>query len=285
MDAPIGYIATLKEFSKKNKKFEDIWDNEDNGEIYHFIGKDIAYFHALFWPSILNGAGYRTPNGIFCHGFLTVDGKKMSKSRGTFIKASDYLKYLDPEFLRYYFASRLNDNIEDIDLNFDDLISKINSDLIGKFINIASRTQNFLVKLNGSKIVTGSLSKSDEFADIYKEIIYQIDNKEYSKALKNIMSLADKINAYVSKEEPWKKAKNGDEAGCLKVCSEALNVFKDLTILMQPFLPDITSKALEMLNLEKLDYTDLNTDNIRNVDKFKPFIKRLEKSEFEGILD
>ena len=162
MDAPIGYIAALQEFAENNNRYENIWNDEKDGEIYHFIGKDIAYFHALFWPSILKGSGYRAPNGIFCHGFLTVDGKKMSKSRGTFIKASDYLKYLDPEFLRYYFASRLNDSIEDIDLNFDDLVKKINSDLIGKLINLASRCSAFLEK-NSNLMLSEELENKAKF--------------------------------------------------------------------------------------------------------------------------
>ena len=166
--APIGYISAFEEYSKNNgNKFDGIWQNEDHGEIYHFIGKDIAYFHSLFWPSILNGAGYRTPNSVYCHGFLTVNGKKMSKSRGTFIKASDYLKHLDPEFLRYYFASRLNDSIEDIDLNFDDLTKKINSDLVGKLINLASRCSSFLEK-NSDLMLSKKIRKQRKIYRIFE---------------------------------------------------------------------------------------------------------------------
>ena len=170
VDAPIGYISAFEEYSKNNgNKFDGIWQNEDHGEIYHFIGKDIAYFHSLFWPSILNGAGYRTPNSVYCHGFLTVNGKKMSKSRGTFIKASDYLKHLDPEFLRYYFASRLNDSIEDIDLNFDDLTKKINSDLVGKLINLASRCSSFLEK-NSDLMLSKKLENKEKFTEFLNDV-------------------------------------------------------------------------------------------------------------------
>ena len=203
MDAPIGYIAAFEEYSKKNNKFEGIWDKEEEGEIYHFIGKDISYFHALFWPSILNGAGYRTPTGIFCHGFLTVDGKKMSKSRGTFIKASDYLKYLDPEFLRYYFASKLNDGIEDIDLNFDDLTKKINSDLVGKLINLASRCSAFLEK-NSDLMLSKDLEDKEKFK-IFLTDIDEIKNfyaeRKYSNAISKIMLMTDKANQYINEKK------------------------------------------------------------------------------------
>ena len=222
---------------------------------------------------------------VFVHGFLTIEGMKMSKSKGNFILADKALDYAPADYYRYYLSSKLNTDISDIDFSLDDFIQKVNSDLIGKYINIGSRTQNFLVKLNDSKIVANSLSKSKEFNATYKEIISQIDAKEYSKALKNIMMLADKVNAYVSIEEPWNKAKNGEEEKCLIVCSESLNVFKDLTILLQSFMPDITSEVLSMLNLQKLDYSDLGLDNIKSVQKFKPFIRRLEKTEFNGILE
>ena len=285
MDAPVGYLASIKHWAHSQKiNFTELMHEQDT-KLVHFIGKDIVYFHLLFWPAMLKTAEIHNLEEVFVHGFLTIEGMKMSKSKGNFILADKALDFADADYYRYYLTSKLNTDISDIDFSVDDFIQKVNSDLIGKYINIASRTQNFLVKLNDSKIVPNSLSKSNEFDDIYHEIIAQIDTKEYSKALKNIMMLADKVNAYVSTEEPWSKAKQGNEADCLKVCSEALNVFKDLTILMQSFIPGIASKIFHMLNLDKLDYSDLNTDNITTVQKFKPFIGRLEKNEFEEILD
>ena len=285
MDAPVGYLASIQNWAESlNHNFNDLMNSKDT-KLIHFIGKDIVYFHLLFWPAMLKTAGIESLDEVYVHGFLTIEGKKMSKSKGNFILADKALDYAPADYYRYYLSSKLNTDISDIDFSLDDFIQKVNSDLIGKYINIGSRTQNFLVKLNGSKIIPNSLSKSQEFKDNYAEIISQIDAKEYSKALRNIMMLADKINAYVSKEEPWDKAKNGDEETCLKICSESLNVFKDLTILLQSFIPEITSQALSMLNLEKLTYSDLGLDSINSVQKFKPFIRRLEKSEFEGILD
>ena len=285
MDAPVGYLASIKNWAESsNIHFDDLINNKDT-KLIHFIGKDIVYFHLLFWPAMLKTAEVESLEEVFVHGFLTIEGMKMSKSKGNFILADKALDYAPADYYRYYLSSKLNTDISDIDFSLDDFIQKVNSDLIGKYINIGSRTQNFLVKLNDSKIMANSLSKSKEFSATYKEIISQIDSKEYSKALKNIMMLADKVNAYVSTEEPWNKAKNGEEEKCLIVCSESLNVFKDLTILLQSFMPEITSEVLSMLNLQKLDYSDLGLDNIKSVQKFKPFIRRLEKTEFNGILE
>jgi methionyl-tRNA synthetase len=285
MDAPVGYLASIENWTKSLQiNFNDLI-NDQNTKLVHFIGKDIVYFHLLFWPAMLKTAEIESLDEVFVHGFLTIEGMKMSKSKGNFILADKALDYAPADYYRYYLSSKLNTDISDIDFSLDDFIQKVNSDLIGKYINIGSRTQNFLVKLNESKIVANSLKKSHEFADTYKEIISQIDAREYSKALRNIMMLADKVNAYVSTEEPWNKAKNGMEKECLEVCSESLNVFKDLTILLQAFMPEITSEVLSMLNLDKLNYSDLGSDNIESVQKFKPFITRLEKTNFEGILD
>jgi len=283
MDAPIGYIATLKEYSKKNKKFEDIWDNEDNGEIYHFIGKDIAYFHALFWPSILNGAGYRTPNGIFCHGFLTVDGKKMSKSRGTFIKASDYLKHLDPEFLRYYFASRLNDNIEDIDLNFDDFVSKINSDLIGKLINLASRCSTFLEK-NSNLMLSEQLDDAEQFKIFVKDIekvkkLYS--DRKYSNAINKIMSMTDKANQYINEKKPWAV---DDLNHVQKIATQGLNYFRTLVILLSPVMPDLLKHSENMFNEKNLLW-DNSLEPLLNskIKKFKVLKNRIQKDDVQKL--
>ena len=260
MDAPIGYIAAFEEYSEKNNKFKGIWDKEEEGEIYHFIGKDISYFHALFWPSILNGAGYRTPTGIFCHGFLTVDGKKMSKSRGTFIKASDYLKYLDPEFLRYYFSSKLNDGIEDIDLNFDDLTKKINSDLVGKLINLASRCSAFLEK-NSDLMLSKDLEDEEKFK-IFLTDINEIKNfyeeRKFSNAISKIMLMTDKANQYINEKKPWSIQ---DLEEVQKISSQGLNYFRTLVILLSPVMPDLQKKTEDM----SVSYTHLTLPTILRV--------------------
>ena len=283
MDAPIGYIAAFEEYSEKNNRFEGIWNNEDKGQIYHFIGKDIAYFHSLFWPSILNGAGYRTPNGIFCHGFLTVDGKKMSKSRGTFIKASDYLNYLDPEFLRYYFASRLNDSIEDIDLNFDDLTKKINSDLVGKLINLASRCSAFLEK-NSKLMLSKELEDKEKFLsflnniDEIKNLYYQ---RKYSSAINKIMLMTDTANQYINEKKPWSL---DDLDKVQEISTQGLNYFRTLVILLSPVMPDLLEKVENMLNEENLVWNDsLSPILNKKIKKFTTLKNRIQKEDVEKL--
>ena len=285
MDAPIGYIAALQEYAENNNRYENIWNDEKNGEIYHFIGKDIAYFHALFWPSILKGSGYRTPNGIFCHGFLTVDGKKMSKSRGTFIKASDYLKYLDPEFLRYYFASRLNDSIEDIDLNFDDLVKKINSDLIGKLINLASRCSAFLEK-NSNLMLSEDLENKEKFkfflndVDEIKEFYSQ---RKYSNAVNKIMNMTDKANQYINEKKPW--ALN-DLDQVQKISTQGLNYYRTLVILLSPIMPNLLKQSENMLNEENLLWDNsLKPLLNKKIKKFKVLKKRIQKEDVQKLKD
>jgi len=285
MDAPVGYLASIQHWANKNKiDFEELMNRKDV-KLIHFIGKDIVYFHLLFWPAMLKTSHIDNLEEVFVHGFLTIEGNKMSKSKGNFILADKALEFANPDYYRYYLCSKLNTDISDIDFSLDDFIQKINSDLIGKFINIGSRTQNFLVKLNNSEIATGNIEKSESFKPSYQEIIDLVDKKEYSKALKSIMAIADKINAYVSHEEPWSKAKNGYENKCVEICSEALNVFKDLTILLQPFIPSIAEKIFQLLNTKTLNYDDLSKDNLSKIQKFEPFISRLEKNDFDGILD
>ena len=285
MDAPIGYIAALQEFAENNDRYENIWSNEKDGEIYHFIGKDIAYFHALFWPSILKGAGYRTPNGIFCHGFLTVDGKKMSKSRGTFIKASDYLKYLDPEFLRYYFASRLNDSIEDIDLNFDELVKKINSDLIGKLINLASRCSAFLEK-NSNLMLSEQLDDKEKFTfflnDI-EEIKESYSQRKYSNAVNKIMNLTDTANQYINEKKPW--ALN-DLNQVQKISTQGLNYYRTLVILLSPIMPNLLKQSEIMFNEENLIWDNsLKPLLNKKINKFKVLKNRIQKEDVQKLKD
>ena len=284
VDAPIGYISAFEEYSKNNgNKFDGIWQNEDHGEIYHFIGKDIAYFHSLFWPSILNGAGYRTPNSVYCHGFLTVNGKKMSKSRGTFIKASDYLKHLDPEFLRYYFASRLNDSIEDIDLNFDDLTKKINSDLVGKLINLASRCSSFLEK-NSDLMLSKKLENKEKFTEFLNdvgEIKKLYSQRKYSNAVNKIMSMTDKANQYINENKPW-AMKDLDKIQ--EISTQGLNYFRPIIILLGPVMPDLLKKTENMLNENNLAWENCLSPLLdKKIEKFTPLKTRIQKEDIQRL--
>ena len=284
VDAPIGYISAFEEYSKNNgNKFDGIWQNEDHGEIYHFIGKDIAYFHSLFWPSILNGAGYRTPNSVYCHGFLTVNGKKMSKSRGTFIKASDYLKHLDPEFLRYYFASRLNDSIEDIDLNFDDLTKKINSDLVGKLINLASRCSSFLEK-NSDLMLSKKLENKEKFTEFLNdvgEIKRLYSQRKYSNAVNKIMSMTDKANQYINENKPW-AMKDLDKIQ--EISTQGLNYFRSIIILLGPVMPDLLKKTENMLNENNLAWENCLSPLLdKKIEKFTPLKTRIQKEDIQRL--
>ena len=284
VDAPIGYISAFEEYSKNNgNKFDGIWQNEDHGEIYHFIGKDIAYFHSLFWPSILNGAGYRTPNSVYCHGFLTVNGKKMSKSRGTFIKASDYLKHLDPEFLRYYFASRLNDSIEDIDLNFDDLTKKINSDLVGKLINLASRCSSFLEK-NSDLMLSKKLENKEKFTEFLndvEEIKTLYSQRKYSNAVNKIMSMTDKANQYINENKPWAMK---DLSKVQEISTQGLNYFRSIIILLGPVMPDLLKKTENMLNENNLAWENCLSPLLdKKIEKFTPLKTRIQKEDIQRL--
>ena len=283
MDAPIGYIAAFEEYSKKDDSFSGIWQDENIGKIYHFIGKDIAYFHALFWPSILKGSERRTPNGIFCHGFLTVNGKKMSKSRGTFIEAKDYLKYLDPEFLRYYFASKLNDGIEDIDLNFDDFLQKINSDLVGKLVNLASRCSTFIEKK--SKFL---LSKDLENEKLFKDFLKNVEDVEkfyhkrkYSNAIGKIMLLTDKANQYINEKKPW-SLKNDDEIQ--KIATQGLNYFRTLIILLSPVMPDLLRQTEKIFKEKNLKWSDCYNPKLgTKINKYVSMKKRIEREDIDKL--
>jgi methionyl-tRNA synthetase len=285
MDAPVGYLSSIKNWCDKNKyDYEKLLSDKDT-KLVHFIGKDIVYFHLLFWPAMLHAADIENIEEVFVHGFLTIEGMKMSKSRGNFILADKALEYANADFYRYYLSSKLNTDISDINFSVDDFVQKINSDLIGKYINIASRTQNFLTKHNNSEVKQNCQNETNKYKDLYAEIIGQTNDREYSKALKNIMSIADEANSYISSMEPWSKAKDGDIDSCIEICSESLNLFKDLTILLSPYIPNITESLFELLNLKQTDYDQISKDCLTEVKPFKAIITRLEKSEFEGILN
>ena len=274
VDAPIGYIASMDNwFKDKNLDTEMIWSNNSNHEIYHFIGKDIAYFHGLFWPALLSSANFKLPDGIFVHGFLTVNGEKMSKSKGTGILAKKFAEICDPETLRYYFAAKLNDKVEDIDLNFEDFIQRINSDLVGKYLNIASRSASFLKKNNNylSTNINGNLIKI--LVDEKQNIINLYEERKYSKLIRLIMDLADQVNKYINDETPWKK----DSNEAVDICSTAINAFKIITIYLSPVIPNLTDNAFKFLNLKKdISFNDVDHLLSGQINNYKALLNRLE---------
>ena len=274
VDAPIGYIASMDNwFKDKDLDTEVIWSDDSDHEIYHFIGKDIAYFHGLFWPALLSSANFKLPNGIFVHGFLTVNGEKMSKSKRTGILAKNFAETCDPETLRYYFAAKLNDKVEDIDLNFEDFIQRINSDLVGKYLNIASRSASFLKK-NDNKLsenINKDLIKI--LVDEKQNIINLYEERKYSKLVRLIMDLADQVNKYINDETPWKKETN--EA--VDICSTAINAFKIITIYLSPVIPNLTNNAFKFLNLKKdISFNDVDHLLSGQINEYKALLNRLE---------
>ena len=288
LDAPVGYIASFKNYCmKQNVNFEEFWDKETSTELYHFIGKDIAYFHALFWPAMLEGADFRKPNAIYCHGFLTIDGEKMSKSRGTFFNARTYLDFLEPEYLRYYFASRLTSKIEDIDLNFDDFQSRVNSDLIGKIINIGSRCAKFINKDFNNSLAISSENDSliEECLSYKEEIIQNYELRNYSTNVRLISSLADKINRYLDSEKPWVKIKNdSDKELVQRICTDGLNLFRILIGYLKPILPNISKKTEEILMSESLSWQNLDQLLLnKKINKFEPIIKRIDNEDIVSM--
>jgi len=290
LDAPIGYMASFKHFAEKqNLSFDEFWKADDKTELYHFIGKDIAYFHTLFWPAVLSGSGYRTPTKVFCHGFLTVDGAKMSKSRGTFIKARSYLDHLKPEYLRYYYAAKLSSGIDDIDLNLEDFQQRVNTDLVGKFVNIASRVAGF-IKKNNDGMLADTLPDAElhqEMVDAGTLIAEHFENRKYSQAVREIMALADKANQYIADEEPWAKNKEeGKEADVHAICTQGINMFRILCIYLKPMLPEVITQAEAFLNCGELSWSDLDKPLLKHsINKFKPLMQRVEKEAIDKIVD
>ncbi|MBL7004531.1 MAG: methionine--tRNA ligase [Gammaproteobacteria bacterium] len=289
LDAPIGYIASFKNWCNKNQHdFNKYWGADSTTELYHFIGKDIARFHTLFWPAVLEGSGYRKPNAVFCHGFLTVDGQKMSKSRGTFIKAATYLKHLNPEYLRYYFAAKLSSGVDDIDLNLEDFTARVNSDLVGKVVNIASRCAGFIKKkFNGelaSQISNSALQQS--YTNKAEAIHSAYENREYGKAMREIMALADLANQYIDEKEPWVLIKDESrQAEVQGICTDGINCFKQLVIYLKPVLPTLAEQAESFLNVELLQWSDLQKPLLSHpINKFKPLMTRIESDKIESII-
>ena len=297
LDAPIGYMASFKKFAQMNNlSFDEFWSKDSTAELIHFIGKDILYFHALFWPATLNYANYRTPSKIFTHGFLTVNGEKMSKSRGTFITARSYLDHIkDPNFLRYYYATKLNSSMEDLDLNLDDFIAKNNSDLIGKFINIPSRTSGFVSKFFNLELMPlASIKSKDALALLEKikeskkiiETYYEA--REFSKLVKVIIQLVENVNEYISKTEPWKLSK--DEAqlksnsSLHEICSVCLKSFRMISIFLSPIIPSLSEKIAMFYGEASFDSFALIEGDILKIKPYKHLLKRIEQESIDLML-
>ncbi|WP_196137940.1 methionine--tRNA ligase [Aliikangiella sp. G2MR2-5] len=291
VDAPMGYMASFKNLCDKTGglNFDDFWSQDSDAEIHHFIGKDIVYFHTLFWPAMLEGSGFKKPTKVHSHGFLTVNGTKMSKSKGTFVKARTYLNHLDPEYLRYYFMAKLTGRVDDFDLNLEDFVARINSDLVGKYINIGSRVAKFITKNFDSKICGGVADHPlvKEYQEAADTIAKYYEDKEYGRAIKEIMQLAAKANQYVDAEEPWVKIKDeSTQKDVHLVSSVALNLFRILTIYLKPAIPSIAAKVEGFLNVAPLQWQDaFKVLENHAINKFKPMVQRVDPKNLEAMID
>ncbi len=290
LDAPIGYIGSHKNLAARTgENFEDSWKPESDVELYHFIGKDIINFHCLFWPAMLEGAGFRKPTGVFCHGFLTLDDAKMSKSRGTFVAASTWLEHLEPEYLRYYFACKLNSNVADLNLNLEDFVARVNSDLVGKVVNIASRCAGFV-----SKQFDGMLSEQyppelmkdyQQLVDAQTQIAEYYEQREFGKAMREIILLAEHANTYINDAEPWVKIKDDTKRNEVQaICTVGLNYFRIIMTYLSPVLPQLAQKTEQFLNTE-LTIKALDTPlNNHKIEKFKPLMTRVEQAQVDKLM-
>ena len=291
LDAPVGYMASFLDLCNRRDDldFDAWWRPGGDTELYHFIGKDIVYFHSLFWPAVLEASGYRTPDGINVHGFLTVNGEKMSKSRGTFIKTRTYLEHLDAEYLRYYYAAKLSNGVEDIDLNLDDFVQKVNSDLVGKVVNIASRCAGFITRMSDGQLADelpdpelrqACLDGAQEIADAY-------ETRSFSRAMRRIMALADLANQYIDRHKPWVLAKEGGrEDEVQAVCTQGLDAFRALVIMLKPVLPRLAADAEAFLGTGTLSWSDLAEPFVgRQIDRFKPLLTRVDPKDVAAMVE
>jgi len=290
LDAPIGYMASFKKLcDNSDLEFDDFFAKGSDTELYHFIGKDIVYFHALFWPATLMGSNFRTPNAIFAHGFLSVNGQKMSKSRGTFIQARTYLETLNPECLRYYYAYKLSSKIDDIDLNLEDFKQRVNSDLVGKVVNIASRSASFVVKKFDKELSSHCIEQGlyDEFVAANTEIAGHYEDRNYGQAMRSIMKLADKANQYIDEKKPWQLAKEeGKSQEVHEITSLAINLFRVLMTYLKPVLPEMAEKSEEFLNIDSLNWNDIDSPLLgHQINKFKPLMTRVEDEQIEAMIE
>ena len=290
LDAPIGYMASFKKLcDNSDLDFDDFFAKGSDTELYHFIGKDIVYFHALFWPATLIGSNFRTPNAIFAHGFLSVNGQKMSKSRGTFIQARTYLETLNPECLRYYYAYKLSSKIDDIDLNLEDFKQRVNSDLVGKVVNIASRSASFVVKKFDKELSSNCIEQGlyDEFVAASSEIAGHYEDRNFGQAMRSIMKLADKANQYIDDKKPWQLAKEeGKMQEVHEITSLAINLFRVLMTYLKPVLPEMAEKSEVFLNVDSLNWDDIKSPLLgHQINKFKPLMTRIEDEQIEAMIE
>ncbi len=290
LDAPIGYLASFKNLCERTGiDFDSFWNQASTAEVYHFIGKDIAYFHTLFWPALLHGAGFRKPTAVNVHGFLTVNGAKMSKSRGTFIQAESYLKHLNPEWLRYYFASKLSNGVDDIDLNLEDFIARVNSDLVGKVVNIASRCAGFINKRFANQLANSLPDNTlyQSFSEASERIAELYESRRYNLAMREIMALADKANQYVDEQKPWVLAKDPERlAEVQQVCTQGINMFRAIVAYLKPVLPQLAAEAETFLNAGELTWASVAQPLLaQEITTFKPLMTRVEAAMVEAMLE
>ena len=291
LDAPVGYMASFRNLCARRNDldFDEYWRPGGDTEVYHFIGKDIMYFHTLFWPAVLKGSGFRTPTSVFAHGFLTVNGQKMSKSRGTFIKARTYLDNLDPSFLRYYYAAKLGPTIEDIDLNLDDFVARVNADLVGKLVNIASRCAGFISKRFDGRLaaVLPDPALFEEVAAASEAIAAHYEQREYSKAMRLVMALADKANRYIDDQKPWVMSKDEGRLDEVQgVCTQGINLFRSLMVYLAPVLPVVAAGAREFLNEPAWTWADAESPLLgTTINKFKPLLTRVEADQVQRMIE
>lgn len=291
LDAPIGYMASFKNLCSKRPEldFDAFWGKDSTAELYHFIGKDIVNFHALFWPAMLEGAGYRKPTAVNVHGYLTVNGQKMSKSRGTFIKARTYLDHLNPEYLRYYYASKLGRGVDDLDLNLDDFVQKVNSDLVGKVVNIASRCAGFIHKGNDGLLVAANPEPElwDAFQAAAPSIAEAYEARDFSRAMREIMALADRANAWIADKAPWALNKvEGKQAEVQEICALGINLFRQLVIMLKPVLPKLAADAEAFLNVKPQTWADLSLPLANHqLNPFTPLLTRIEPAKIDAMVE
>lgn len=289
LDAPMGYIASSENYAKAHGYDYMIdWKQDSQTELYHFIGKDITYFHALFWPAVLAGGGFRIPTGIFVHGFLTINGQKMSKSRGTFISASAYLKHLDPDYIRYYLAAKLTRHVEDIDLNLEDFINRVNADLVGKVVNLASRNAGFIHKYFQGQLGNDFIDKAlwDTYLHAIPEIFADLENLDYAKAIRHIMELADLANQFVDHYKPWHLAKDESQLALVQqVCTQSLNLFRILIGLLKPIIPGLAARAEAFLACEPMTCKNIGTPMLNvSIQPFTLLLARVTADDVQAIL-
>ncbi|ASK69514.1 methionine--tRNA ligase [Shewanella bicestrii] len=288
LDAPIGYMGSFKNLCDKRPElsFDEFWAKDSKAEVYHFIGKDIVYFHSLFWPAMLHGSGYRQPNSVYAHGYVTVNGAKMSKSKGTFIKARTYLDHLDPEYLRYYYAAKLSSRIDDLDLNLEDFVQRVNSDLVGKLVNLASRTAGFITKrFDGKLAKIADTTLTDAFLAKQEQIAEFYETREYGKAMREIMALADIANGFVADAAPWQLVKQDDQQEAAhQVCSNALNLFRILVTYLKPVLPRL-ALDVEAFFQQTLTWDSLGQDMAgHEIAPFKAMMQRVELEKVNAMV-